>query len=216
MVGAQQLLNSPYHLPSIFTCLLFHEWDLIMRWRCRVAVSNLGLKTSTLCIYISQIFAHVPIARSLEILTFSGNLHRSMIIYQMANVPLQLVPCKSLHAQQSRCLTSGWTGKWLIPSLQLTQSILKHPLSQAYQYFMEAMPIKNFSSPPSFHMTAPPLCDTQICKRWQDSRLYPLLSRGSWQHQMLPVTWNHCDKLHIKFKVKVNSQQMLQKPGISE
>lgn len=39
-------------------------------------------------------------------------------------------------------------------------------------------------------MAALPLCGTQMSKQWRDGRLSNrLLSLGSLQHQMLPVTW---------------------------
>lgn len=73
---------------------------------------------------------------------------------------------------------------------ELTQSILKCPFHRLISISWKLCPSKTFHLLLCFHMTAPPPCDTQMSKRWRDGSLSdPLLTRGSWQHQMLPVTW---------------------------
>lgn len=130
---------------------------------------------------------------SLEFLTFIGNLHRSMIIYQMANVPLHSWLHVSLFMHNSQdCLTSGWDRREVAHPFYVNwpRAFLNIPFTGLSVLHWKLCPSKTFHLLLRFHMTAPPLCDTQMSKRWQDSRLSnPLLSRGSWQHQMLPVTW---------------------------
>ena len=101
-----------------------------------------------------------------------------------------LAPCKSLRAQQSR-LSHIWLSReaahpfyvsWPRAFLNILFTGLSvfHGSCARHKLF-----ISSFLSTWLLHH-----CDTQMSKRWWDGRLSnPLLGRGSWQQQMLPVTW---------------------------
>lgn len=106
-------------------------------------------------------------------------------------VSMKVSSCTQSWPSQAH-LTSGWTGKWLITSqgTELTQGILKHPSHKLISISRMLCPSKTSHLLLPFHMTALPLCGTQMSKRrWEGGLSNPLLSLGSRQHQMLPVTW---------------------------